>query len=763
MRGLSQAGLLLLVSGTVLSAQQITGIGDPYFGLPYLAPGSLVSIQGTDLGGLPANVTFNGKPLKVLSATGQTQLLVQIPVDAPLGSNMIAITSSTNSSSVTFTLAQYAPELVLAAAGQTTAMAIHTLSGAPVTSSNPAVANETISVFAIGLGPTNPVVPTGTAATNPNAVTTTVPTVILGSSVEGDGTNVRAFMAVGQVGIYQINFTMPNLPTGAQPITILIGGTQSIGHASIAVGVSPIKGLSNNYSFTINGLPNYGIAQGSIFDIFGTNLAPSSSSLQTVPLPTSLNGVTVTVTVNNTTTNVIFYFVTPNQITGILPSNTPVGTGTLTVMNGSQIVGSTSIQVVQSAFGILTLNGIGTGQAAAFDLKNNYITFTNALNPGDFVVLWGTGVGPVPAGTNETVLQTATNLTNVPFQAWIGGVPATVFYHGRSQYPGVDQVILIVPQKVTPGCYVSVVGQSGNIVTNFATVAVAATGRTCSEPTLGFDTSRYQSIAAKGTFAGGIIGIDKATVKTMGLSLSTDTAAAQFFGLTAPQFDALPMPFASLGSCTVYTGTDLIGLAGNASQFPLNAGAALNVSGPLGKATVPLVNNTYKAQQKPLGGVSSSGAMLPTFIPATGGTFTFDDGTGGPGVGPFSTSVTLGAGGILTWTNQSSITTINRANGLTVTWSGAGSNTFVLISGISVSQQPPYAGAQFFCSAPAAADTFTVPTAVLLSLPAGGNGQIPANSLQVSQVLFGQPFSAPLLDAAIITSGFTYVNFVTYQ
>jgi hypothetical protein len=40
--------------------------------------------------------------------------------------------------------------------------------------------------------------------------------------------------------------------------------------APIAFAQTPtVSGLLNNYSYTLPGLPNYGIAQGSIFDIFG--------------------------------------------------------------------------------------------------------------------------------------------------------------------------------------------------------------------------------------------------------------------------------------------------------------------------------------------------------------------------------------------------------------------------------------------------------------------------------------------------------------
>lgn len=546
---------------------------------------------------------------------------------------------------------------------------------------------------------------------------------------------------------------MPNQPNYIDTLNVTVGGPPP------GAGVS---GLANNYSFIPGGLPNYGIAQGSIFDIFGSGLASSSTPLQSVPLSTSLGGVTVTATVNGTTTNVILYYVTPNQIAGILPSNTPVGTGTLSVFNNGNLVGSTPIQVVQSAFGILTLNGLGTGQAAAFDVNNNYLSFINSLHPGEYVILWGTGVGPVAAGTNETIKQTPTNLSNVPLTAWIGGVQATVYYHGRSQYPGLDQVILIVPQGVTPGCYVSVVTQSGNIVSNTATIPVASTGRTCSEPTEGLTASQYQTLESSAMISGGFIAIDSANIaETNNMTMSGAYAAGVFYKITPAQYNALPQAFPSLGSCVVFSnagGTPTQVLTGRYASIPqsadVDAGSIL-ATGPAGSAEIPESSpGIYNALSNQL----SAG-----FIPASGGSFTFDNGSGGTGVGKFSATVAIGSGGILKWTNESSITTINRATGVTVNWSGAGTNTFVLVSGSSSSQQAPFSAAEFYCSVPASAGSFTVPLYVLAALPAAGNGQIPATSLQVSQISMGQGLGAAQLDVGLIVSAYTYIDSVTYQ
>src|ERR1700732_3810111 len=100
-----------------------------------------------------------------------------------------------------------------------------------------------------------------------------------------------------------------------------------------AVAQPKVTALVNNYGNVLPGLPNYGIAQGSLFVIYGSGLANTTTTLQSVPLQTPLSGVTISVTVSGSTVACPIYFLSPGQIDAILPSSTPVGTGTITVTN----------------------------------------------------------------------------------------------------------------------------------------------------------------------------------------------------------------------------------------------------------------------------------------------------------------------------------------------------------------------------------------------------------------------------------------------
>ena len=72
-----------------------------------------------------------------------------------------------------------------------------------------------------------------------------------------------------------------------------------------------------------------------------------------------MQGVSAAITVEGVARAAILYYVTPNQIAGILPSNTSVGIGTIVVTNNGRASAAAPITVVQSAFGTLTLDGAG--------------------------------------------------------------------------------------------------------------------------------------------------------------------------------------------------------------------------------------------------------------------------------------------------------------------------------------------------------------------------------------------------------------------
>jgi hypothetical protein len=110
---------------------------------------------------------------------------------------------------------------------------------------------------------------------------------------------------------------------------------------------------------------------------------------------------------------------------------------------------------------------------------------------------------------------------------------------------------------------------------------------------------------------------------------------------------------------------------------------------------------------------------------------------------------------VFAWTNQSNITTVARATGVTLNWSGGNPSGYVLISGFSNSGT---AGALFTCTARISDLTFTVPSVVLLALPPSASGMLMVSTYDY------QTFPPPSgINAAVVGSSFTYDSSVTYQ
>jgi uncharacterized protein (TIGR03437 family) len=446
-------------------------------------------------------------------------------------------------------------------------------------------------------------------------------------------------------------------------------------------------------------------------------------------------------------------------VAAVLPSTTPVGTGTITVTNNGQTSAAAQIQVVQSAVGILTQNQAGTGQAVVEDPSNDYsnFSFTNSVKPGQLIALWGSGVGGDTKDNDYSYPQGQDNLTGIPMQIYIGGISATITYRGRSQFPGLDQIFVTVPAGVTPGCAVSLVVSSGapSLSSNSISIPVAQNGGACSDSFSPFTATLLETLSGKSTVNVGFLEVGQITAPSLtgGAPSTTTTALGVFYSYTQAQFDADQAGIPSIGSCVVVPPTQ----ASATLPTGLDAGSTITLTGPTGQ--VSLTRNPVVA------GYYAPGSLLASsFFPSTGGTFTFNNGSGGANVGGFTASASLASP--LVWTNASSISTVTEANGVTVTWSGGAPNSYVLIFGsssTSVSYQATPLTVTFDCIAAASAGTFTVPSAILEALPKASAGGLTPPTLTVENTANPVLFSATGLDLGYVTA-FVYDSInVTYQ
>src|SRR5581483_6450061 len=142
---------------------------------------------------------------------------------------------------------------------------------------------------------------------------------------------------------------------GSLPLTVAAQAQQPV--------INP-GGVVNNASFIPAGLPNAGIAQGSLFAVLGANLgAPGYRKAESLPIPTQLAGTSVLIVVDRIGVNALMMYTTPTQVGAVLPSNAPLGNGILVVTYNNQNTAPIPIRVVQNAFGIFTRNQAGSGPA----------------------------------------------------------------------------------------------------------------------------------------------------------------------------------------------------------------------------------------------------------------------------------------------------------------------------------------------------------------------------------------------------------------
>jgi len=220
--------------------------GDP------VAPGDIAVVKGQQLSakdfvqaGAPplstqlsdTQVLFNGQPLP-LYYTLYGQIACQIPTDAPIGTSLVQVKRQDGqvSNLVTVDIASRAPRL-LVGLGLYGVITFPDYSRPmpngswPGVTTHPAKAGDSLTLWAIGLGPTSPYVATGQPAPSvePFARLTSTPVVTFGGGV-GSPTAIPSFAGLTPTyaGLYQVNVTIPdNAPKGNVYVSLAFGNSTS--------------------------------------------------------------------------------------------------------------------------------------------------------------------------------------------------------------------------------------------------------------------------------------------------------------------------------------------------------------------------------------------------------------------------------------------------------------------------------------------------------------------------------------------------------
>jgi len=522
-----------------------------------------------------------------------------------------------------------------------------------------------------------------------------------------------------------------------------------------------------------NPIGNHVIPQGSIIAIFGTGLGPSQVTYPPgLPLPTAVpaaNGTSVAITSGGTKVDAYIVYTSALQVGAILPSNTPIGTATMTVTYNGKTSAEYTISVAESRLGLFTVNAQGYGSAAAqHGADSTPILLSKAAHPGEVIVLYGTGLGPISTADNVAPgsVQVGSNVV-----VTIAGQIVKPEYAGRSpSFAGLDQINFTIPANVVTGCYVPLSVTASGQVSQDVVLPVAKSGSDACTHIFGLSDSALATLDSGGTVNVGIFQILSAFVASLGGAVQgagglfdhgDANAVYNVYNLIPVAYGAVTYP-APLNKCVVI---DQNITSGGFNLPPFNQIGGTEL---VADAITLMINGPGGANANILR--QTNGGYVSAFIPPIlgAGSWTIS-GMGGADVGAFSATITLPDN--LTWTNAGNFSSVPTGTDLTIAWTGGNtpSNPVVTVFGNSTivngADPSKTRGKSFYCAAPASAGKFVVPAAVRAQLPSASSGEVAFGNLGITTGGFAS-FTAPLtkgkLDGGVIDYGEAYVLAVTY-
>lgn len=246
----------------------------------------------------------------------------------------------------------------------------------------------------------------------------------------------------------------------------------------------PDGGVVNGASFAKGA-----VSPGSLVSIFGTGLVSKLASADSIPLSTSLGGVTVTFADLPPAPLLTAIPGVPGQSNDQINLQVPweIGTGSgvvnviVTTPNGSSA--PVAVNFAPSMPGIFTASEANQLYAVAVNSTDNSLAWPQGLvqgshpaQAGDVLVIYATGLGAVDHTPADGGIPAPTQLANTLANptVLIGGVPGKVLFSGLSpQFVGVNQLNVQVPEGVTPGSALPLQIQvNGFTSTNQAVIAI---------------------------------------------------------------------------------------------------------------------------------------------------------------------------------------------------------------------------------------------------------------------------------------------------
>ena len=295
----------------------------------------------------------------------------------------------------------------------------------------------------------------------------------------------------------------------------------------------------------------------------------------------------------------------------------------------------------------------------------------------------------------------------------IGGQSASIQYAGRTPCcSGVDEIVATVPNNVPLGCWVPLVVNAGGVVSNTATMAIAAAGAASCD-----DSGSPLSLLARTPGTQAFIHWERIdsveNVDTSPAVLKTlDKVYSRFYSRPDSPYNFDPyLSYPPAGSCLVHqTSGD--------SYFGKTLRGALPPGASLSPQPEQLYNNgkqiltvtpTDTFLSSTLGGTVGATAVALNPL-GSGGSFTIDSAGA-------NTVIPLNLEPPPAWSRPNAIVVVPRSAPLALAFTpgDSGAPTVIVLYAYSA---PTNSTVEVQCLAPPGASSFTVPTDLLSNLPA---------------------------------------------
>jgi uncharacterized protein (TIGR03437 family) len=198
-----------------------------------------------------------------------------------------------------------------------------------------------------------------------------------------------------------------------------------------------------------------GISPGGLASIFSQDLLSIDGAISagTTPLPTVLAGISVAINGVNAPLLVVSSTGGNDQINLQVPWETPTGPGaaTIEIIEDGDVLTTFDTDSYTEDPGIFTYNNYAL---AIRNANGQLVGADNPVSPGDVIILYTTGLGPVTVDVPDGVPGPSDPLadTQDPFDALVNNEPCQVLFSGLAPgFTGLYQLNLVLPDDLPPG------------------------------------------------------------------------------------------------------------------------------------------------------------------------------------------------------------------------------------------------------------------------------------------------------------------------